>query len=1135
MAETPPKVASRSSVHSEAEDTLRRLEQTLQTLEECNRALVRAASETELLCSICEILVNTGDMRMAWVGYKGDDGTIRPVAFAGFNDGYLDHITIVSSATRAEGGGPTGVAARTGKPCWTRNIAADPNVHPWRADALKRGYRSSVALPLISEDEPFGVLTLYAKVEDAFTEMTVEHYARLADNLAYGVTTHRSRVERRRAEEERRRNEFYLEQGQRLSHTGSYAANVATGEIFFSTEAFRIFDWAPQTVKPTIELFFSRVHPDDVLMVQGFYQDILRELDEFTHEFRILLSTGTIRYLRSVGRRVCNSAGEAIELYGVVIDLTESKQAEEALRASEQKYRDLIELSPDAICVFDSHATILMVNPAACRMMQVTEEELVGTSVLDTYLPGDRPGFMQRLQGMRGINRYERVLVRKDGSTVPIEVSFAQMENGRFQVVGRDISDRKHAEREGRRLSAILAQGERLSRTGSWAWNVASGYTTWSEEHYRIFGFDSQSGNPSYTKFIERIHPNDRGRITASIDEAVLNKGDFEFEYKIVLPDGTVKFIHSVGHSFTNDAGELEFIGTAIDLTERKKAEEELCRSEAYLAEGQRLSHTGSWAWDVTREENVFWSEEHFRIFGQDPSSADPCFKTAFNQILPEDRRHFRESVEAAVRNKTGFVVDFRILLPDGSMKYVHSVGHPTLDAAGNVAELVGTAMDVTERKQTERLLFAERRTLEMIASGDPLPEVLNNLCNAVDDQSPGLISTVLLMDPDGKRLWPVAGPKVPEGYTKIITPLEIGPTVGSCGTAAYRKESVIVSDIANDPLWAPYLDLVLPYGLRACWSRPLLSTEGEVLGTFAMYYREVRSPQERDQRLIERASHVAQIAIERQRAHEALENAYRALQLEMSERRRAEEAFRRAQADLAHGNRVMTMGELTASIAHEVNQPLAAVVTNGNACLRWLSASPPDLDEARQAVIRLVRDGTRAADIVSRIRSLFRKAKSEKDDVNLNDIVREMGVLLRGEAHRHGVSIVTDLAADLPTVQADRVQLQQVMMNLIMNGIDAMKPVTDWPRELLIQSRVFESDHVFCGVQDSGVGASPEQLDRIFQPFFTTKSEGIGMGLSISRSIIEAHGGKMWATVNTGPGLTFRFILPTQAAAADD
>jgi NO-binding membrane sensor protein with MHYT domain len=244
------------------------------------------------------------------------------------------------------------------------------------------------------------------------------------------------------------------------------------------------------------------------------------------------------------------------------------------------------------------------------------------------------------------------------------------------------------------------------------------------------------------------------------------------------------------------------------------------------------------------------------------------------------------------------------------------------------------------------------------------------------------------------------------------------------------------------------------------------------------------------------------------------------------SEQKRAEEAVRQARADLARVNRVTTVAELTASLAHEVNQPLSAAVINAHACLRWLAGESPNLEEARAAALRMLNDGTRAADIISRIRLLFNRGTSQRELLDVNDVIREIVVLLRGELARYSISVWPELAADLPHVMGDRVQLQQVMMNLINNSIDAMKDLGG-SRELAIKSERAENEHLMVSVSDTGVGLPLQQADQIFNAFFTTKFHGTGMGLSISRSIVESHRGRLWADGNSPRGASFHIILP--------
>ena len=534
------------------------------------------------------------------------------------------------------------------------------------------------------------------------------------------------------------------------------------------------------------------------------------------------------------------------------------------------------------------------------------------------------------------------------------------------------------------------------------------------------------------------------------------------------------------------------------------------------------------------------------------------------------------------------------------------------------------------ERDAKSSYVSPEGRILEMVARGTSLSRVLDGLCRLVEEQAPGVLVSILLLD--GDRLRHGGAPSLPKAYTDAIDGAVIGPTAGSCGTAAYRAQQVIVADIATDPLWADYRELALPHGLRACWSTPIFSPDGAVIATLAMYFREPRSPSPRDQRIVEQITHLAGIAIQRKLDENQLrdsEDQWRAvfennpimsfvvdmagtvvsanprgaeqlgytvdeligrslLELfyeadreaaqtnvaacfeplghgrswelrkvrkdgtfvyvretarairrtgrepvvlvvceDITERKRAEDALQRAQAELAHVTRLTTLGQLAASIAHEVNQPLAAIVADANASLNWLAAAKPELERVRETLVAIATDGHRAADVIQRIRQLATKTEPGKAQLDVNDVVRDVVGLVRAEVARYEITLTLESASPLPSVVGDRIQLQQVVLNLVMNAIEAMASVTGRPRKLVIRSERHDDDVVRVAVHDTGVGLKASDVDRVFSAFFTTKPGGMGMGLSISRSIIEAHGGRLWAAPNEPHGAIFQFSLP--------
>jgi C4-dicarboxylate-specific signal transduction histidine kinase len=546
------------------------------------------------------------------------------------------------------------------------------------------------------------------------------------------------------------------------------------------------------------------------------------------------------------------------------------------------------------------------------------------------------------------------------------------------------------------------------------------------------------------------------------------------------------------------------------EVLQRQRAEEALLRSEAYLAEAQRVSHTGSFGWSVSSG-HIVWSDETFRILEFEPA-VKPTVELILQRTHSEDCVFIQATLNQVARDKKPFDFEHRLLMPDGSVKYVRVVGHPSTNDESGSFEFVGAVTDITESKRAEALRDGESGILERIARDAPLEEILENLVRVVEAQFAGMLCSVLLLDQDGQHVRHGAAPSLPKPYSDAIDGMCIGPKAGSCGTAMYRREPVVVIDILQDPLWEAYRGVAEPYGFRACWSTPILAHSGKALGSFAMYYREPRSPSPAETRALEMATHLGGIAMERKLAREERER------------------LRQAQADLAHINRVTTMGELTASLAHEIKQPISAALINAKTCLRWLERDDPDMSEAREAASRLVKDVTRAADIISSTRSLFRKGALQRELVDVNELIREMIVLLRSEANRYSISIRTELAEHLPKIMADRVQLQQVFLNLMLNGIDAMKEMSGGS-ELTIKSQADDGE-LKISVRDTGVGLPPEQADQIFRAFYTTKDSGTGMGLSISRSIIESHGGRLWVADNSGRGAVFQFTLPKTVAA---
>jgi len=667
-------------------------------------------------------------------------------------------------------------------------------------------------------------------------------------------------------------------------------------------------------------------------------------------------SNDDVSFLRLVGRVVAFAIDDNFNLRRAEVAQRELQRQNELLQRSERELREVIETIPSMAWSAAPDGAAGFFNERWLAYAGLTADQAQGWGWTVAVHPDDLNALVDywrkiMVSGQSG--EIEARLRRFDGvyRWFLFRATASLDDNGRvvkWYGTNTDIEERKRAEQALRRSEAYLAEAQRLTLTGSCAIEGTSREIVyWSEEMFRLFGFDRQQGLPMWDEWVQRIHPEDRDKFRMAGDRTFLKKVDCDVEFRIVKPDGTVKHIHGIGHPVLSRNGELvQVVGTMVDVTERRRAEESLRRNESYLAQAQRLAHIGSWAWDATGRNAVYVSEEWCRIYGFDPKDGMPSWEQRLQRVQPEDRARFQLTIDRAVAEKSDYDVEFRILPPHAPRRYIHSVGRPILGSSGELVQFVGISMDVTEGKQAEQ-------------------------------------------------------------------------------------------------------------------------------------------------------------------EHERL---------------------RQELANLAHLNRVSTMGELTASLAHEIKQPIGAAVTNAEACVRLLDCDQPDVPEAREAALEMVKDARRAADIIDRVRSLYQKGSSQLEAVEINEVIGEMVVMLQSEANLHSVRIRTDLAGELPKVMADRVQLQQVLMNLMLNGIEAM---LDTRGELSIKSKLADDGQLLISVTDTGVGLPTENAGQVFDPFFTTKSQGTGLGLAITRSIVESHGGRVWATGNSGRGATFSFTLPSRVAVA--
>ena len=850
--------------------------------------------------------------------------------------------------------GPCGMAACLKTQVIASDIAADSRwpTSVFRPLALANGLKSCWSTPILSSTvAALGTFAIYQNEPASPTPIQQQLIARFTHIASIAI-------ERASSEEALKRSERNLSLTINTIPTFIQVSR-SDGTVLSVNQA--VLDYYGVTLEDMQkEDFRARVyHPDDVQSLHDWRKEALKRPLQFEYEQRALGKDGKYRWFLVRYNPLLDDQGRIERWYATAFDIEDRKraecereQSEEALRnalaeiqKSESKLRQVIDAIPAMAWSAHPDGSGEFFNQHYLDYVGLPAEQVMGWGWTAAIHPDDLESLSLTWQQIRESEQFgegEVRLRRHDGEYrwFLFHVNPVRDESGRiikWYGTNLDITERKLALESLQANQELLDLAQKSARAMAFDWYIQKEINYWSPEQEALYGLAPGTFDGTFQSWKSMVYSPDWPSVAEAARHAQ-QTGEVATEFRAVWPDGSLHWLSTIGRMFFDESGEpVRIVGFTSDITKRKLIEEELRRSEEFLAQAQQLSRTGSFSWRISSDE-ITWSDELYRIYEVEPGVAI-TLDVIRSRVHPEDLTLYEKMVEQARNGADDFEWQYRLLMPDQSIKYMHAVAHATRDQNGQL-EYIAAVRDVTARRLSD-------------------------------------------------------------------------------------------------------------------------------------------------------------------------------------------EALDKARSDLAHVSRVMSLGALTASIAHEVNQPLSGIITNASTCVKMLDGEPPNVDGARETAKRTIRDGRRAADVITRLRALFSKKEAGTELVDLNEATREVIALSLSELERNRVIIRTELADQLPLVTGDRVQLQQVIINLLRNGSDAMSDVEDRPRELLFRTEVDEGDCVRLSVRDAGTGFDPQTLDQLFRSFYTTKADGMGIGLSVSRSIIENHRGRLWATPNDGPGVTFSFSIP--------
>ena len=818
------------------------------------------------------------------------------------------------------------------------------------------------------------------------------------------------------------------------------------------------------------------IHESDRSMMLERLKHSLESGQPYEAQCRLRRADGVYRWFQGSAVPVRAEDGAVVRWYYLITDIEDRKRAEDLLRSSERQLRAIVDNIPASIAIHSESGELEFENRAAQEYHGRRSDDL--PSPANLVHPDDLPALtvaQQRALATGEPLDFEFRLRRADGAYRWFHMRSRRStddDNGasRWYTVGTDIHDRKTAEEALQRSETFLLEVQRLSRTGGWRYDPATDIVESSPEIQHAYAVPPGDDISKPPFWFDRIHPEDRPRAQAQFEHCLREKAEYRAGYRVILPDGSIRYQYATGHPVTNDAGDLiEFIGASMDMTEHWLATTERSRAEEALRESERNSRllvdsipglfgllTAEGRLQFVNRQIVEYTGRTLEELKQ--GGARDC-------IHPDDLTRVFKILGQSVASGSPYEMMWRLRRSDGVYRWFQNNGFPLRETSGQIVGWCVLMTDIDDRKHAEDALQKSEERWRAVFENSAIG--------------------VALTDLRGRFL-----------VTNSAFHKMLGYTEAEMGALTFLE---LTHEDYRESNWQLVTELL----------------EGK-----RRQFQIEKQYRRKDGSLVWVSNNVSLVP-----GTTSMPRFIMALSEDITQRKQAEEALRMSQAEFAHVARVASLGEMTASIAHEVNQPLAAVVANGYACLRWLSASPPNVPKAVEAAERIVKDGKDAGEVVRRVRALVKRTSVEKVRLDLGDVIGEVLRLLDSYPARKHVSLDVVLDPDLPPVFADRVQLQQLVLNLMVNALEALEPVNGRPKQLSVRSTRVQPSHAVIEIADNGIGL--EDPAAAFEPFVTTKPEGMGLGLAICRSIVAAHEGTLSAQRNAGFGTTFTVSLP--------